>query len=77
MARRAALPTTGPAGSAAQRQQRAADMLAERDAAKRAAALKPAGSDQSRENLAAVKRAGDGPWIADHRDSLSGVKRNP
>jgi hypothetical protein len=56
MTRRADLPTTGPTGNAAQRQQRAIDMLRERDAAKARAAARDPGADTSREIANRAKR---------------------
>jgi hypothetical protein len=77
MARLANLPVTGPrAGShdqAATLQRQASDMLADRDAMKRAAALKPAGADQSRENASRVRTNHE--WLSEHRDSMLGTTR--
>jgi hypothetical protein len=54
---------------------RAQDALDDVKQQKRNAALKPAGSDQSRQVANRAKRAGNGPWVADHRDAVLGTKR--
>jgi hypothetical protein len=72
MSRKASLPVTGArAGSheeAAALQRHASGLLAERDAMKRAAALKPAGADQPRENASRVRMNRE--WLSEHRDSM-------
>ncbi len=75
MSRRAAIPITGPTGDAASRQRRAQDALGERNAMKRAAALRDPGTDTSRETASRVKRGGNAPWVPDHRDAVLGTRR--
>jgi hypothetical protein len=69
MTRRAGFPLTGPTGTAAKRQADAQAALDDRNAAKRAAALRNPGADTFAQNAARARREGwsDGTMKDQHK----------